>query len=156
MLEDSFTRVYTKFKLHFYQKAFEKLKDRETSLTAVETFCMEIIFALGNPTIAEFSKVANLSSPNAAYKVSNLVSKGYVKKVRSKEDKRESYLVVTDKYREYYNMSNSYVQEVMKRMEERFTPEELATLDKVLEIMSEDLMPEIQLNKKSQELPEQD
>ena len=97
-----------------------------------------------------------LSSPNAAYKVSNLVSKGYVKKVRSKEDKRESYLVVTDKYREYYNMSNSYVQEVMKRMEERFTPEELATLDKALEIMSEDLMPEIQLNKKSQESPEQD
>ncbi len=152
MLEDSFTRVYTKFKLQFYQKAFEKLKDREASLTAVETFCMEIIFALGNPTVAEFSKVANLSSPNAAYKVSNLVSKGYIKKVRSKEDKRESYLVVTDKYREYYNMSNSYMQEVMKRMEERFTPDELSTLNKILDVMSEELMPEIDLSKKKTEI----
>ncbi|MBE5871018.1 MAG: MarR family transcriptional regulator [Lachnospiraceae bacterium] len=147
MLEQSFTKVYMKFKLHFYQKAFEKLKEREASLTAVETFCMEIIYALGNPTVAEFSKAANISSPNATYKINNLVAKGYVKRVRSEEDKRESHLVVTEKYHEYYNMSNRYMHEVMERMESRFTKEELAVVNRVLEVMSEELMPEVELKR---------
>lgn len=80
MLRESFTRVYSKFKLHFYQKVFERWQDREASLTTVETFCMEIINAAGEPTVNEFARLANLSSPNAAYKVNNLVKKGYLKK----------------------------------------------------------------------------
>ena len=54
MLQDSFSKVYTKFKMHFYQKMFEKLQEREASLTTVETFCMEIIYALDKPTVAQF------------------------------------------------------------------------------------------------------
>ena len=80
MLKDAFSEVYMKFKLHFYQKVFERLMDREATLTTVETFCMEIIYALGTPTVAEFARMANLSSPNAAYKVGNLAKKGYLKK----------------------------------------------------------------------------
>ncbi|MGN0243521.1 MAG: MarR family transcriptional regulator, partial [Lachnospiraceae bacterium] len=98
MLQQSFDRVYSKFKLHFYQKVFEKWQDREASLTTVETFCMEIIYAMHNPTINEFAQVANLSSPNAAYKVNNLVKKGYLQKIQSEEDKREYHLQVTQKY----------------------------------------------------------
>lgn len=146
MLNDAFSEVYMKFKLHFYQKAFERLKEREASLTTVETFCMEIIYALGKPTVAEFSRVANISSPNAAYKINNLVQKGYIRKVRSDVDKRECYLEVTDKYLEYYNISNSYLTEVMERMEKRFTKEELKFVERVLEVMSEELMPEVDLS----------
>ena len=146
MLNDAFSEVYMKCKLHFYQKAFERLKEREASLTTVETFCMEIIYALGKPTVAEFSRVANISSPNAAYKITNLVQKGYIRKVRSDVDKRECYLEVTDKYLEYYNISNSYLTEVMERMEKRFTKEELKFVERVLEVMSEELMPEVDLS----------
>ena len=65
MLREEFSRVYAKFKLHFYQKVFEKIQERETSLTTVETFCMEIIYAAKGPTVNEFAKIANLSSPNS-------------------------------------------------------------------------------------------
>ena len=58
MLQDAFIKVYTKFKMHFYRKIFERLQDRETSLTTVETFCMEIIYALNKPTVVEFAEVA--------------------------------------------------------------------------------------------------
>ena len=81
MLQDSFSKVYTKFKMHFYQKMFEKLQERETSLTTVETFCMEIIYALDKPTVAQFADMANISSPNAAYKINNLVKKGEARQV---------------------------------------------------------------------------
>ena len=61
MLDQAFNEVYTKFKLHFYRAVFSRFQDREASLTTVETFCMEIINALGNPTIAEFSSFVNIS-----------------------------------------------------------------------------------------------
>lgn len=79
MLEQAFFRVYTKFKLHFYQEIFKRFQDREASLTTVETFCMESIQALGSPTINEFATFMCISSPNAAYKVNSLVKKGYVR-----------------------------------------------------------------------------
>ena len=81
MLDESFRDVYTKFKLHFYQEVFSRFQNREASLTAVETFCMEIIMALEEPTINEFASFVNISSPNAAYKVNSLIQKGYVEKI---------------------------------------------------------------------------
>ena len=147
VLQESFDRIYTKFKLHFYRKVFEKWNDREASLTTVETFCMEIINALKNPTVNEFAEMANLSSPNAAYKVNSLIKKGYLRKVRAENDKRKYYLEVTEKYKEYYNISYQYISTVMKRIEERFTPEELAYIVKVMDVIETELMPEIDLKK---------
>lgn len=145
MLRESFIRVYSKFKLHFYQKVFERWQDREASLTTVETFCMEIIDAANEPTVNEFAKLANLSSPNAAYKVNNLVKKGYLQKVQSSEDKREYHLKVTKKYLDYYNISYQYMDTVLQRMEERFNSEEIKMLTKMLRIMDEELMAEIEI-----------
>ena len=144
MLQEQFYKVYTKFKLHFYQNVFEKWQDREASLTTVETFCMEIIYYLGKPTINEFAKMANISSPNAAYKVNNLIKKGYIKKVQSQEDKREYHLEVTEKYKNYYNISYDYVNVVMERIKERFSEDELKTLETILSVMSDELMSEIE------------
>lgn len=144
-LEDRFTRVYSKFKLHFYQETFARFQDREASLTTVETFAMEVIAALGSPTVHEFAEFMHVSSPNAAYKISSLVRKGYIEKVRSNEDAREFHLQPTQKFYDYYDISNSYVHTVMERIRERFTPEEQAQLEDMLKIMDEELMSEVQL-----------
>ena len=146
MFQQSFVNIYTKFKMHFYQKVFERFQDREATLTTVETFCMEMIYALDNPTVAEFANLANISSPNAAYKVNSLVKKGYLKKVQSKDDKREYHLQATEKYINYYNISYGYIQVVMDRIRERFDKEELENLDRVLEIIDKGLMPEINID----------
>ena len=37
--------------------------------------------AMGEPTIAEFSRMMQISTPNAAYKIGSLVRKGYVEKI---------------------------------------------------------------------------
>ena len=64
--------------------------------------------------------------------------------MQSEDDKREYYLEVTDKYYDYYNMNAVYLQKVAARMKERFTEEELAVLEKVLTVMSSELMPEVE------------
>ena len=121
MLEEVFSEVYNKFKLHFYKKLFERLGDRETSLTTVETFCMETIYAMKSPTINEFATFLGISTPNAAYKVNSLVKKGYLEKIQSEDDKREFHLRPTKKYFDYYDVSNAYRSKVMERAAERFS-----------------------------------
>lgn len=145
MLDESFNRVYTKFKLHFYRSVFSRFQQREASLTTVETFCMEIINALGRPTINEFSSFVNISPPNAAYKINNLIQKGYVVKEQSPDDKREYHLAVTQKYVDYYNISYRYLSTVMERIKERFPAEDVEKLEEMLDIISTELMPELHL-----------
>lgn len=143
MLQDAFNSVYSKFKLHFYQKVFQRLQSREATLTTVETFCMEIIYAMGKPTINEFASFIDISSPNAAYKVNNLIKKGYLRKIRSESDRREYHLEVTDKYLDYYNISYQYMGEVMERIEKRFSKEELERFVSMLTIINQELMSEV-------------
>ena len=150
-LEQAFDEVYTKFKLHFYQEIFSRFQDREASLTAVETFAMETIKALGSPTVNEFASFMRISPPNAAYKVNSLVKKGYLRKVQSQDDRREFHLEPTQKYIDYYNISYSYLHTVVERARQRFTPEECAKLEQMLTIVSTELMPELDLLKKGEE-----
>ena len=145
MLKSAFFTVYTKFKLHFYKEIFQRFQSREASLTTVETFCMETIMALGKPTINEFASFMCISSPNAAYKVASLIKKGYVRKVQSEKDKREFHLEVTQKYLDYYNISASYMVEVMDRISARFSPEDCEKLKEMLHVIGEELMPEIDI-----------
>ena len=147
MLEQAFNQVYTKFKLHFYRSIFGRFQKREASLTTVETFCMEIIMALGKPTVNEFSSFVGISAPNAAYKINNLIQKGYVRKEQSETDKREYHLVVTQKYIDYYNISYGYLSTVMDRIKARFPAEDVAKIEEMLDIIPDALMPETPLPK---------
>ena len=141
--EGDFQTIYKKFKLHFYREIFGNWTVREATLTTVETFCMEVIYAMRRPTINEFANFIKISQPNAAYKVNNLIRKGFLRKIRSQKDKREYFLEVTDKYLEYLDIENSYMHKVLERLESRFTKTQLEELDNMLNIISSELMPEI-------------
>ena len=145
MLQNAFDTVYTKFKLHDYKEIFDRFQKQEISLTTVEVFCMETIKALGRPTVNEFATFMNISSPNAAYKVNCLSRKGYIRKVQSQTDRREYHLEVTQKYMDAYDLSDRYTGLVMGRIVERFTPEEWRKLTEMLEIVSHELMPEVDI-----------
>lgn len=142
MLEYTFMEVYTRFKLQFYRKIFARFQDSDTNLTAIETFCVETIHALKSPTIQEFSSFIQISSPNATYKVNSLIKKGYVTKVQSKEDKREYHLQVTEKFHNYYAFHIDYTQEVIARIHQRFSDEDVAKLEEMLSIIAKELMQE--------------
>jgi DNA-binding MarR family transcriptional regulator len=146
--EELFAKVYTQFKMHFYRAVFRNFENREATLTTVETFCMEVIHAMGRPTINEFASFLRMSSPNAAYKVNNLVRKGYLRRVRSEKDHREYYLEVTQRYIDYCNVSNSYVNDVMKRVRARMTDKEWADFYHTLEILSDEMKEDIPMEVK--------
>ncbi|MGF6375775.1 DNA-binding MarR family transcriptional regulator [Clostridiales Family XIII bacterium PM5-7] len=145
MLEKSFADIYTKFKMSLYSKVFNQNVTVEDNLSAIEVLCVEVIYAMGRPTINEFASFAQLSAPNAAYKVNSLMKKGYVKKTQSEVDKREYHLEVTDKYMQIYGVTYDYIGTVMKRIRERFSPDEVEELEEILSVIDRELMPEVNM-----------
>lgn len=145
LLEVNFLNIYSKFKLEFYKKIFSRFENREATLTAVEIFSVEAIYALDKPTIQTFANFIGISSPNAAYKVNSLIKKGYVKKVQSEIDKREFHLEVSEKFLEYYGLTYDYTKTVVERMKERFTAQEVEQLDRFIDIIVNELMYDVDL-----------
>lgn len=139
MLEQSLQEVYSKMKLGFYRQIFRRFEEREATLTAVETVCVEVIHALGRPSINEFADFVQISPANATYKIHNLVKKGYITKQQSKTDKREYHLEVTEKFMQYYGISFSYVNFIAKCIRTRFSKEELEQLEGMMEVIEAEL-----------------
>ncbi len=143
MLERNFQKVYNRFKLSLYSRVFKEFGSKEEEgLSAMEVILMEIILALGEPTVNEFASMSTLSAPNAAYRINQLVKKGYISKIQSDKDKREFHLKVTDKYTEKYGDIFSYINKVSARIRERFPEEDVEKLDVMLGIIAHELMKE--------------
>lgn len=142
MMEKSFIEVYDKFKLEFFRRIFELVREREGSLTAMEAFSIEVIHALHEPTVGQFAEFLNISQSNATYKVNNLIKKGYLIRQNSETDRREYHLVLSDKYYGYTDIMRSYVKTVTSRMREAFTPEESNMFGQLLDRISNEMMPE--------------
>lgn len=142
-LERHFNNMYDKFKLMLYDRA---LKERGSSapgdLSLQEVIYMEIIIALGSPTVAEFSRYSKLSAPNTAYRLNKLEERGYIRRIRNDLDKREYRIEATGRYQEEYGVIFDYIHLVCDRIEERFSPEEVDKLREMLCIINEELMPE--------------
>ena len=145
MLEKHFSEVYDKFKLQFYRRVFELVRERDGSLSAMEAFSLEVINMLGEPTVSQFADFLNISQSNATYKVNNLIKKGYLARQNSTIDRREYHLVLSEKYYTYMNIYANYELTVMRRVMERFPEEDVACFDRILQVMSNELMPECKL-----------
>lgn len=138
MFTEPLAEIYRKLRLYFYREV--ALQSSQNSLTFSESFCLEAIYSLGEPTINTFAQFMNISSPNATYKVNSLVQKGYLKKVRSAEDRREYHLVVTDKFSTFHEINTRGYEKTMERICHTFTEEELATLDQFMNRINDELV----------------
>ena len=142
MIEENFTTVFDKFKFQFFRKIFESVRERDGSLSAMEACSLEIIDLLGAPTIGEFADFLNISQSNATYKVNSLMRKGYLVRQNSETDRREYHLVLSEKYYNYMAFLTSYEDTVCRRIQDRFSKEELTVFDRILKTISDELMPE--------------
>ena len=142
MIEKSFNDVFDRFKFQFFRRIFDQVRERDGSLTAMEAFSLEIIDLLHAPTIGQFADFLSISQSNATYKVNSLMRKGYLVRQNSETDRREYHLILSEKFYKYISLLTSYEDTVMERMNQRFSPEELESFERILRIMADELMPE--------------
>jgi len=133
MLEKNFETLYLIFRSNYYKRVLKEIGISEGSLSATESFCVEVIYLLKKPTVSEFADYLNLSVPNANYKINSLVKKGYVFREKSNRDLREQYLCVTDKFLNYYGLNDCAIALLMKQIRENFSPDEVNTLNEMIQ-----------------------
>ena len=139
MLDQSFCEVYDKFKLQFYRRVFDLVREQDGSLSAMEAFSLEVINMLEQPTVGQFADFLKISQSNATYKVNNLIKKGYLERQNSTSDRREYHLILTEKFHKYMDIYANYERTVMERVEKRMPPEDVECFDRILRIMSAEL-----------------
>lgn len=139
MLEEHIIRINDKIHLNFYKRLFSIIKEREGSLTAMEVFAVEVIHAMGQPTISEFADFIGISRPGASYKVASLIQKGYIVKEASSDDKREFRLNLTEKYYNYIGLYEDALREYVAKMEENYTEEQLSSFALSLNRVEEEI-----------------
>ena len=142
VLQDNFLEVYDKFKLEFFRRIFELVRERDGALTVTESFALVIIYAPNVPKTGRFAACLNISQSNATYKVNSLIKKGYLKKQNSDTDRREYHLVLSEKYYNYTDIMRSYVKTVLGRIEDSFSHEETELFSNMLMRISAEMMPE--------------
>ena len=138
-LDQDFLEVYNCFKLMLYNKSAKGSdSDDPNALTLQEVICMEIILALGRPTVSQFSACAKLSGSNSAYRIRKLIEKGYVVKIQNEDDKREFYLEATDRYAEEYGLIPDVIGRISKRVGEEFPEEDVAVFCKMMRFVADE------------------
>lgn len=129
MLSEEISRLYRTFRLLHYQKLFGRIREKDGSLSATEAFAADVIFLLDEPTITQLADTLGISQPNATYKVNNLCAKGYVIKTASEDDRRECRLSVSEKYHNYYDTSDSFLQSALEQLRGEYSGDQIALLE---------------------------
>lgn len=132
MLEKEFENLYFKFRNNYCKNLFSNVNEEKDGLSPTESYCLEAIYLLNRPTVHQFANFVNISQPNATYRISNLINKGYVRKVLSMEDRREYFLEVTDKYARIYGINASFNAELIKEVRNKFSEEEIDQMEQML------------------------
>ncbi len=129
-------------KMSYYKRIFTK--DRSKSqLSTNEVFSLDVIRLLGKPTIGAFAKFINVPLSNATYKINMLIEKGFIRKSKSEQDRREFYLELTEKCNGL-ELDDSRQLAIIQRIEDRLSPHQMKVLEKILEIADEEITNELQ------------
>jgi DNA-binding MarR family transcriptional regulator len=139
MLYKQIKTLYEHFRLEHYRQLFGRIREKDGSLSATEAYAADVIYLLGNPTVSTFAEVLGISQPNATYKINNLEAKGYVKRSASDGDRRECRVSVGDRFYSYYNTECPFITRGLEKLEQSYTPEQLALFEQMLQDLNQSL-----------------
>lgn len=135
MLEQQILRLYRMLRLLAYQKIFGTIHEKKGSLSATEAFSADVIHLLGTPTMSQFAAYLGVSQPNATYKVSSLVAKGYVQKTVPEEDRREVRLQTCGKFNSYFEEQSERLTRAIESLTDTYSSEQLSLVAEVLDTL---------------------
>ena len=127
--------LYQGIKLVFLKNMFKRIKDKEEALSSGEYFCLECIYLMNKPTISQFAQFLDISSPNATYKVKQLIKKGFITKEKSENDGREYLLVPTQKFFDFYENKDE-ARGLVSDLKENLDKENSKQVDKIVNMLN--------------------
>ncbi len=135
-------KAYFKFMSAIDIDCYKNIRDSEFGKTLPYSDIVQL-FILGHKektTVSELANKLNLSRPATTQKVNELEKKGYIIKTQSKEDKRVTYLSLSEKLIE--SSKDAKASTLMDAVDKEFSDEKKAVFSEILEFMADYLLEE--------------
>ena len=110
----------------------------DENITYNSLLYIELIYTMnGTCTASKLAELLHVSKPGVTLKLNELLRQGLITKKPDPDDKRKNYLSVNDDAIPQYKVFRRQDSEAIKRITERFTPEEIGKFCEMLDIISE-------------------
>ena len=110
----------------------------DENITYNSLLYIELIYTMnGTCTASKLAELLHVSKPGVTSKLNELMRQGLITKRPDPKDKRKSYLFVNDDAIPQYKVFRRQDSEAIKRITDRFTPEEIDKFCEMLDIISE-------------------
>ncbi len=110
----------------------------DENITYNSLLYIERIYTMnGTCTASKLAELLHVSKPGVTLKLNELMRQGLITKTPDPHDKRKYYLSVNDEAIPQYKVFRRQDSEAIKRITERFTPEEIDKFCEMLDIISE-------------------
>ncbi len=110
----------------------------DENITYNSLLYIELIYTMnGTCTASKLAELLNVSKPGVTLKLNELLRQGLITKTPDPNDKRKNYLSVNDDAIPQYKVFRRQDSEAIKRITERYSPEEIGKFCEMLDIISE-------------------
>ncbi len=110
----------------------------DENITYNSLLYIELIYTMnGTCTASRLAELLNVSKPGVTLKLNELLRQGLITKTPDPNDKRKNYLTVNDEAIPQYKVFRRQDSEAIKRITERYTPEEIGKFCEMLDIISQ-------------------
>ncbi len=110
----------------------------DESITYNSLLYIELIYTMnGTCTASRLAELLHVSKPGVTLKLNELLKQGLITKTRDSRDRRKNYLTVNEEAIPQYKVFRRQDSEAVKRITERYTPEEIGRFCEMLDILSE-------------------
>ncbi len=110
----------------------------DESITYNSLLYIELIYTMnGTCTASRLAELLNISKPGVTLKLNELLRQGLITKTPDPKDRRKNYLTVNEEAIPQYKVFRRQDSEAVKRLTERFTPEEIGRFCEMLDIISQ-------------------
>ncbi len=110
----------------------------DENITYNSLLYIELIYTMnGTCTASKLAELLHVSKPGVTLKLNELMKQGLITKTPDPHDKRKNYLSVNDEAIPQYKVFRRQDNEAIRRITDRFTPEEIEKCCEMLDIISE-------------------
>lgn len=110
----------------------------DENITYNSLLYIELIYTMnGTCTASKLAELLHVSKPGVTLKLNELLRQGLITKTPDPNDKRKNYLSVNEDAIPQYKVFRRQDSEAIKRITDRFTPEEISKFCEMLDIISE-------------------
>lgn len=110
----------------------------DENITYNSLLYIELIHAMnGSCTASKLAELLHISKPGVTSKLNELLRQNLITKTQAPGDRRKNYLAVNEEAIQHYKDFRHQDSEAIKRINKRFTPEEIGNFCEMLNIISD-------------------